>query len=228
MPSWSSAFDPPSFIRDSSDRVSKLKQLMNHSWFSRVWVIQEAGLAKECHLMWGDHTMSIAELIEFACFCDQRSNTRLLNGNDQTLSFWRIVFICVYRTYNNADSWICSKPLIRSLYEKLRESRGLFLDVLQIGKTLSASDPRDHIYAFLGNPLAVSDAGMLIIEPDYDQNEKDVYFDTACALLRSTHESPYVLCFVHQNSRNDVTGTNGPHGFRDGNGLTRVRCLSSR
>ena len=31
----------------------KIRRLMSLSWFTRVWVIQEAGLAKECHLLWG-------------------------------------------------------------------------------------------------------------------------------------------------------------------------------
>jgi hypothetical protein len=205
------SFEPPRLICDDPARGSKLRRLMSRSWFSRVWVVQEAGLAKECHLLWGDQSMSFAELIEFACFCDGRTNiTRLMGGDDLTLGFWRIVFRCVYRTYNNASSWKCSKPLIQSLYRKYLDSPGLFLDVLQIGKSLSAADPRDHIYAFLGNPLAVSNEGEPLLEPDYNKDESDVYFDTACALLRSRHESPYVLCFVQHSSADEVTGNNGP------------------
>lgn len=201
----------PRLICNDPARGSKLRRLMSRSWFSRVWVVQEAGLAKECHLLWGDQCMSIAELIEFACFCDGRSNImRLMGGDDLTLGFWKIVFQCVYRTYNNAGSWRCSKPLIQFLYQKRLDSPGLFLDVLQIGKSLSATDSRDHIYAFLGNPLACSTEGKPILRPDYDKHERDVYFDTACALLRSRHESPYVLCFVQHNSADEVTGSNGP------------------
>jgi hypothetical protein len=205
------SYDTLSLLCDDPEGWSKLRRLMSRSWFSRVWVVQEAGLAKECHLLWGDESMSFAELIEFACFCDGRTSiTKLIGGDGLTVGFWKIVFRCIYRTYNNASSWRCSKPLIQSLCQKHLHSPGLFLDVLQIGKSLSAADPRDHIYAFLGNPLAFSNEGKLLLEPDYDKNERDVYFDIACALLKSSHESPYVLCFVQHTSADEVTGSNGP------------------
>ena len=198
-------------ICDNLGRGSKIGRLMSRPWFSRVWVVQEAGLAKECRLLWGDQSMSFAELIEFACFCNDPTNiTRLIDGDNLTLGYLRIIFRCVYRTYNNANSWRYSKPLIQSLCEKYLDNSGLFLDVLQIGKSLSASDPRDHIYAFLGNPLAFSQDRKLLLEPDYNKAEKEIYFDLACALLRSTYESPYVLCFVQHSSADEVTGSNGP------------------
>ena len=205
------SFEKQHLICDNVGRGSKLRRLMSRPWFSRVWVVQEAGLAKECHLLWGDQSMSFAELIEFACFCDDPTNmTRLIDGDNLTLGFWRIVFCCVYSTYHNANSWRYSKPLIQSLYKKYVGNPGLFLDVLQIGKSLSASDPRDHIYAFLGNPLAFSKERKLLVEPDYNKAEREVYFDLACALLRSRYESPYVLCFVQHGSADEVTGSNGP------------------
>jgi hypothetical protein len=80
---------------------------------------------------------------------------------------------------------------------------------LQIGKSLSATVARDHIYAFLGNRLA-SNEGKLILEPDYKKDEGEVYYDTACALLKSRIESPYVLSFVQHSSADEVTGSNGP------------------
>jgi hypothetical protein len=204
------SFEPPPLICDDPKRGWKIRQLMSHAWFSRVWVLQEAGLAKECHLLWGNQSMSLAELIEFACFCNRHTSiTRMMDGDDGILVFWGVVLTCVYRTYNNPDSWICSKPLIRSLYNKHLQSRGLFLDILQVGKSLSTSDPRDHIYAFLGNPLASSSDGKLIMEPDYNKDEKEVYFVTACALLTSMHESPYVFCFVHHCSDDEVAGSRG-------------------
>jgi hypothetical protein len=215
-------FEPPHLICDDPKRGWKIRQLMSHSWFSRVWVLQEAGLAKECHLMWGNQSMSLAELIEFACFCDGRTSiTRMMDGDDGILGFWRVVLTCVYRTYSNPDSWICSKPLIQSLYNKHLQSRGLFLDILRIGKSLSASDPRDHIYAFLGNPLASSCDGKSILEPDYNKDEKEVYFATASALLTSTYMNLpmfFVLCNIALMMRS--LGVMGHHGFRDGESLT--------
>jgi Heterokaryon incompatibility protein (HET) len=205
------SLEPPLEIYNDSTRRSKLKSFISCPWFSRVWVVQEAGLAKECHLLWGDQSMSIAELIEFACFCDGNTNiTRLMGGDDLNIGFWKVVFNCIYRSYNTPDSWRCSKPLMQFFYEKYFDKPGLFLDVLQIGKSLSATDAHDHIYAFLGTPWACSNEGKMMLEPDYYRDEEDVYSDMTCALLRIRHESPYVLCFVQHNSADEVTGSNGP------------------
>ncbi|KAL5326105.1 hypothetical protein ACEPPN_007243 [Leptodophora sp. 'Broadleaf-Isolate-01'] len=199
------SFEPPEFDESDRARGLKLKALMSRSWFSRVWVVQEAGMAKECSLLWGNQRMPFATLIEFACFCNGRTNImKLMGGDDATFGFWRMVFVCVFRTYENMTSWRRSRPLIKSLCEK--RTAGLFLDVLQIGKSLSATDPRDHIYAFLGNPLAEQ----LSLEPDYERSEGDVYLDAASAILGSRHESPYSLCFVQHASADEVTGSQGP------------------
>ncbi|KIX94175.1 uncharacterized protein Z520_10201 [Fonsecaea multimorphosa CBS 102226] len=204
--------DLPHHLCTDAEAGSKLRKLMECSWFSRVWVLQEAALAKNCHLFWGRHSMSLAVLVEFACFCDGRTEiTRLLGGDDSSFRYWRLVFLCVYRTYDNAESWRRERPLIRSLNEKHCGGRpGLFLDILQIGKSLSAKDARDHIYAFLGNPLAKSADGKLFLEPDYDKDEKEVYFDATLAFLRSRHEAPYILCFVQHDSVDEVNGSKAP------------------
>lgn len=180
-------------------------------WFSCVWVVQEAGLAKECQLIWGNQRMDLAELIEFSCFYDERGDiTRLTDGENATLRIWRSIFLCVYRTYNNATSWRCTKPLMRSMYQKRLSTRGLFLDIAHIGKCLSATDARDHVYAFLGSPSALSSEGKLLVETDYDKSEGKVYFETACVLLANKHEAPYVLCFVQHSVAEDITGKQGP------------------
>ncbi|OQV00624.1 hypothetical protein CLAIMM_06097 [Cladophialophora immunda] len=201
----------PRHLLSDTAADSKLRKLMDSAWFSRVWVLQEAGLAKACQLLWGNHSMSLAVLVEFACFCDGRTDVaRLVGGDDSTFRYLRLVFLCVYRTYKNTESWRREKPLIRSLNDKHRGRPGLFLDILQIGKGLSAKDARDHIYAFSGNPLAKSPDGKLLVEPNYDKDEAEVYLDAMLAFLKSRHESPYVLCFVQHNSADEVSGSEGP------------------
>lgn len=203
--------EPPRHLCIDAEAGSKLRRLMSRPWFQRVWVLQEAGLAKDCCLLWGNHSMSLAELIEFACFCDGRTDIMpLMDGDESIFRFWRLVFLCVYRTYDNAESWRCKKPLIQSLDKKHHGHPGLFLDILHIGRSLSASNPRDYIYAFLGNPLARSSSGRQLLEPDYDKHERDVYIEAAHAFLNSMHESPYVLCFVQHSSADEVTGSTGP------------------
>ncbi len=135
---------------------------------------------------------------------------RLTGGNDSAFRFRRLLFHCVYRTYDNSVSWRTSRPLTRFLDGQHRGDPGLFLDVLQGGRSLFAEIPLDYVYAFLGNPLACTDDGKPLLEPDYKKDEQEVYFDLAIALLKKRHESPYVLCFALHKSANEVTGSNGP------------------
>ncbi|KAJ9614483.1 hypothetical protein H2200_002620 [Cladophialophora chaetospira] len=202
---------PPRHLILDAASSTKIRRLMSLSYFQRLWVLQEAAVAKDCQLLWGSHRMSLAELMELACFCDGRTDiTRLIGDNEPTFRFWRIIFLCVYRTYDNTDSWRVNKPLIRFLDEKHRDQRGLFLDILQIGSSLFATDARDYIYAFLGNPLAHSPDGKLLLEPDYRKSVKEVYYDVALAFLNSRHESPFLLSFVQHSSADEVTGSDGP------------------
>ncbi|KIW71215.1 hypothetical protein PV04_03405 [Phialophora macrospora] len=205
------SLEPPPHLRISEEQGSKLSRLLQCSWFSRVWVLQEAGLAKVCQLLWGKHSMDLAVLIELACFCDGRTViSRLMGCDDSALQLWRIVFLCVFVKYDNAESWRCSMPLIQSLHEKNHRRPGLYLDILQIGRSFSAKETCDHIYAFYGNPLARSPDGKLLLEPDYDKDEREVEFDAALAFLKREHDAPYVLCFVQHSSADEITGSNGP------------------
>jgi hypothetical protein len=99
--------------------------------------------------------------------------------------------------------------LIKEIYLRHLDAPGLFVDVLHLGRLLSATDPRDHIYAFLGTPLACS-KGNMILEPDYGKEEYDLNLDLTRALLSIRHESPFVLCFAKHSSAEDITRKRPP------------------
>ncbi|KAJ4301345.1 hypothetical protein N0V90_003437 [Kalmusia sp. IMI 367209] len=194
-----------------SDRGLKLSKLMSMPWFSRVWVVQEVALSESAHLHWGNATMDFADLVELACFCEGNSNViSLIGGDNAGLKLLRILCLCVYRFYGKTGSWGTNKPYyFKGRCERHPADSGLFLDILSIGKLLSASEPQDHIYSFLGNPLALNDKGETIVEPDYCKHEDEVNLQLAAALLKSP-ESPYVLCFVQHCSAEEITGSKGP------------------
>jgi hypothetical protein len=193
------------------NRGSKLANLLNLAWFSRVWVVQEVALAERHHLHWGDASLDFADLIELACFCDGNSNiVHLIGGDDTRLAFLRLLFRCVYRPYGKTKSWGTNKSYyLQRLSKQHSLGSGLFLDILLAGKSLNASKAQDHIYSFLGNPLALDDNGKMIVEPDYRKDEGQVNLELADALLKS-RESPFVLCFVQHCSAAEITGSKGP------------------
>ena len=60
-----------------------------------------------------------------------------------------------------------------------------FLDLLNHARRLSCRDPRDHIYAYLGHPLARSEDGRgLIVDPDYSKDPMDVWYELAVQLVK--------------------------------------------
>tara|TARA_R110002003_G_scaffold235_8_gene17015 strand:- start:304 stop:2160 length:1857 start_codon:yes stop_codon:yes gene_type:complete len=197
-----------SLLCQDSYRGLKLANLMRLPWFSRVWVAQEVALSQSALLHWGNATLDFADLVELSCFYDGGSNvTSLIGGDSPELRFMEILFRCVYRTYGKTASWAAEKPYY--FQKQHPPESGLFLDILLIGKALQASETRDHVYAFLGNPLALNPEGQLMIEPDYDKPEDQVHLDLAEALLRS-REGPFVLCFVQHDTAEEVTGSRGP------------------
>lgn len=57
-------------------------------------------------------------------------------------------------------------------------------DLLNHGALLDCSDPRDHVYAFLGHPLARNQDGSPSVFPDYVKSVDQVYLDVSCMLLQ--------------------------------------------
>jgi len=190
-------------------RWKQVNQMVSMPWFSRLWVIQETGLAKRCELRWGEHKMNFAELCELSQWIDNRSDLleliKVSGIRKLARSFQRQC------TYDNVKSWTESKPLIQWTKQWVKSRGTLFLEVLHFGRDMEVSFEIDRVYAFLGNPLAgkLCENGSgweLIVEPDYRKSMQEVCFETACALLSYPREAPYVLAFVQHHSQDCVEG----------------------
>jgi hypothetical protein len=71
-----------------------------------------------------------------------------------------------------------------------------FVDLLFAASGMGAADKRDHIFAFLGSPLAFRPDGKLLVEPNYNKDLWDVYYEAACSFLRHLREAPFLLSRV--------------------------------
>ncbi|KAE9371116.1 HET-domain-containing protein [Stipitochalara longipes BDJ] len=199
----------PPFIRESpisfdKSRWDRVRKLIDLPWFSRLWVLQEAALAKQCRLLWGENQLSLAELCEMCYFFTYRSDLWTLAGS---LTFGMVIdSFEVQRTYRTMKSWMGTKPLMKL---ELKEARNrIFLDVLSVGRLLKVSFEVDRVYAFLGNPLARKHGEQeSLIEPDYGKSMQEVYFEVACELLAHPREAPYLLACVDHHSSDSVKGT---------------------
>jgi hypothetical protein len=151
-------------------------------WFSRGWVVQEAGLAAHAEVLWGHQTeccVSWSRLMRICTWLDTRGD----HGNRivQRLSFVDLhqkLYLDRYRQeltvfFDSALSW--------------RRTRMTFVTLLRKARQLGLKDDRDRIFAFLaladhlGDDFDESD-----FRPRYDKPVLDVYLDFAIKYFESS------------------------------------------
>ena len=137
------------------DSVARLFDL---SWFSRVWVLQEVGLARSATVTWGDSTIEFSEIAAFIWNVYSLEELRHALGPEtsQKLSGAPLYAVWnVWSTYERTDSWIHRTPLLRAWAELLASQCTLdFVLVLEASRYFNATNQLDHVYAFLGHPKA--------------------------------------------------------------------------
>ncbi|KAJ4301442.1 hypothetical protein N0V90_003534 [Kalmusia sp. IMI 367209] len=118
------------------------------------------------------------------------------------------LFMDIHAHYKTKISWRYALPLIEK--QSSAQSQGKFLTVLETARFMRATNPRDHIYAFLGSPLAKKANGALIVDPNYDVQVGEVYLGTACALLQNEREAPWLLGYVERKDRESLLDRSSP------------------
>jgi len=86
----------------------------------------------------------------------------------------------------------------------------LFMDFLLAASGMGAADKRDHVFAFLGSPLALTEDGEVLMKPDYNKRLSEVFYDAACAFLRHAREAPYLLSRVKRSGGAFTSGLTSP------------------
>jgi hypothetical protein len=196
----------PHFLTNSETWADVVK-FASLSWFSRLWVIQEAGLAKECILLWGASQIDFAEWVEMSLWMNYRPDLHANAGGEFCLVDAACIFQDVQCRYTNSIGWRKRLPLCTIIHDRATAKPTTFAFLLEAGGRMQASDKRDHVYGFLGNPLALMEEGRLLIEPDYTKSVRDVYLDTASAFLQNPPDAPWLLCCVDHHAAAEVTGS---------------------
>jgi hypothetical protein len=160
-------------------------------------------------MYWGQEQLEFVQLVELGLWIDYRID---VFGKFCRWGIGGIVTIyqdvqCRFKTEN---SWKKRLPLCALVELMVKERPMAFLDALDAGRVKEASDPRDHVYAFLGIPLAQTEDGHLMIEPDYTKDVDNVYIDTASALLQNPREAPLLLGLTLHSSPEEVAGLHFP------------------
>jgi len=171
-------------------RWHSLATMTDHAWFHRVWVVQEAGLASYPLLMYGNYEFDWENTMAVLRWLNQQGNAILerfeFRPNPihmERLRIWqkRDTENENLKFYGGLEQW----PLLR---------------ILHFSRQLHASDPRDHVYAFLGHPSARHPwNGMPIITPDYTKDSSQVTLDFAVQYLKWTQDINLLSYVQHKD-----------------------------
>lgn len=160
---------------------SALTGLLRQPWFTRVWVIQEAGLAKDGVGLYGDYHFDWTSLMLVLAWLAQPGH-----------KMRRYYDIPGWTTH---QLWVSFNPKERNEGDMVIDN---FLDTISHAAcAFHATNPRDFIYAFLGHPSARTE--LLSIQPKYEDTVEDVYVSFGIELLRRSGK-PYMLSCVNHDA----------------------------
>lgn len=182
-------------------------QLYNLSWFKRVWVLQEVGLAKVATAIWGSSKIDFAHIALFILFCNNIGGLKQVVGSEIMDAIsggpWHAVWN-VWCTFDN-DGWVYETLPLRYMARWITSSCNTdFVLVLEASRLFEATNALDHIYAFLGHPKASFGSDQLF-SADYSMQIADLNRDVACVLA---HQSLNFLVQVQHQPDDNLISTN--------------------
>jgi len=130
-------------------------------YFTRVWVLQEIGLARNPIAVWGEEKIDFAHIALFVYFCTSLLDLQLQLGDDIA----KVIFQVPWRALRNIwctygeGSWTYNSPALRQLSQWVAQCRPDFLFILDASRHFRATVPQDHVYALLGHPSALGPSG---------------------------------------------------------------------
>ena len=183
-----------------TDQVSwdMVRRLISLAWFTRVWVLQEIGLARSAMILYGKSSMDWSQLVELMLFITSRVDVGAHTGLILSGKIWD-VYEDIWCTFKNETSWRNELPLTKSLNQA--HGSQCFTEILNVARHYQATDPRDHVYAFWGHPSAAHRAGegSQLLSVNYTMSVDDVYLEIASHILMHDPQSWTVLsCVDHK------------------------------
>jgi hypothetical protein len=155
-------------------RWESLRLLLEETWFSRGWVVREAGFAQDGQVYWGNCEFSWNSLMRTCNWLYKRgAKTLYATGIDRKIPLAHIeVFEDRYPAY--AKLFTTEMTWVKSS----------LLGYLCLTRQLNLKDPRDRIYAFL--ELVQNEERQVNLRPNYKDSFLRVYQEFAVEYIRST------------------------------------------
>lgn len=204
-------FEKPYPISMDPDRWSGVVNLFKFPWFKRVWTVQEVAVAAECRMFWGPASVDIADVLEICVWLSRKPDlyptVREIVGSIQHRCGRELALYFHYNTHRPV-SWQQSRAGL--VYTAIRYKEQTLCGILAASQTLQATDPRDHVYAFLGCPVAKDGKGRTLVDADYTSSIHILNIRLAYALMKNPTEGPSLLSAVRHKSREDLLNSGYP------------------
>lgn len=168
------------------DRWPAYGSLFSLPWFNRGWVLQEAALAQDAVVLWGEAECSWAQFIDTQMWFSQRAHT--LHGRGYgILSMLRLLEISL------GGHGMRLRPLMSADKGPGKKSLGFFMDSTRL---LRLSDPVDRVFAFLAILDKISPTA-LNLKADYSKTPQSVFTEFAVAFLEATRDLNLLQWVTH-------------------------------
>ncbi|KAK7228185.1 hypothetical protein V2G26_000355 [Clonostachys chloroleuca] len=135
-----------------------IRELFALTWFSRVWVLQEVGLATTATAFWGDSNIDFGQIAIFVYNVFTNEELKFFLGPELSATLLGSPLYAlwnVWSTYEKKDSWMQRTPTLRRFAEEIISGCDVdFTLVLEAAKHFNATNSLDYVYAFLGHPKA--------------------------------------------------------------------------
>ena len=176
----------------ADERWRPLLSMTRQPWFGRGWVVQEAGLAADAVIIWGDVEMSWQSVTRTWIWMSQR--LQQLKTWYPNADLMNVAHLDLYRSRNRLE--------IRSLYPSSYSHDLDFLGFLQSCRQLGFKENSDRIYAFLS---FTTEARFFFhdIRIDCSKSAEEVYLELARQYMKSKRKHSVDL--LHYVQHTDTT-----------------------
>lgn len=174
--------DNDPFIHD--ERWPAVNEMVKCQWFQRGWVVQEAALAKDAVMLWGDFQAAWTDLLQVSIWISNRAHKLFSKLEDSGMLHWMLHILRHSRTYRSFFS--ATFDIQRTLHP---------LAILCLARSLSLGDPRDRVFAF-HEMISRQYSTRLLTAPDYRKTREEVYVGFATGYIESTQELN-ILRYIH-------------------------------
>jgi len=162
------------------------RTLLRNNWFTRLWVVQEIGLAKKGIIYLGEAQIDWIAIVKL--FKWMANHSLLYDRHGFTNP--RILTI-----------WSSFSPKARASFKSSRAPQS-FLDLLHLSRmSHRAKDPKDYIYGLLGHPTSIEDNVASFLQVAYEKSTEDVYLDFALSFMRAKRSLNIITYAVKYTKR---------------------------